>query len=229
MSQSSAASDRAFFRSMESSLSLDDAVELMTIMFTNHSQIRVKPLESFQLFTQLISEGINASSNSEWVSSMKEAVSAIELIIPIVKQDLNDDLRIKAFTSILALSFAIKSSATLDFFRRRSVELMESSRTPYVLTTVGKAMAGAFLSAVMLFWISYDQLDILDDTRTAVRSQLNTASETLVAMDKPTLLWMKKVTEVKFDPKFKTVILADGIIITEKLDDGVTRLQILQD
>jgi len=229
MSQHNIASARALFRAMDSTLSLDDAVELLTVMFENHSQVRVKPIESFQLFTQLISEGINSNSNSEWVSKMKEATSAIELIVPIVKQDFNDDLRLKAFTSILALSFAVNSNATLDYFRRNSLEIIESNRTPFVLTASGKAIAGTFLTAVMLFWIAYDQLDILDESREAVRSQLNSASETLLAMDKPTLLWMKMVTEVKFDKRFKTVLLSDGIVTTEELPNGETRLKILRD
>jgi len=229
MSASSATPARALFAASESTLSVDEAVELVTIIFQNHSQPKIKPMESFQHFARTLSDRIYVETHNVWSQRMKEAVGVMEFTIPIVRQDFNDDLRLKAFTTILALSFALSKSSTLDLFRRKSEEIVNSNRSPFTLSAVGKTMLGTYMSALMMFWLCYDQLDIEDETRSLIKAFFSSASERFLLTDKPSFLWMTQVIVAKFDKKIRTILADRGIVVAEDNEDGETTLKILSD
>jgi len=220
MSANSEITPSAFFLARESTLSVNDAVELVALMHKNHSQPKISPIDSFYKFVSGISDFINDRITTAWSERMEGAKSALALVIPIIKQEFNDEMRLRAFTALLATTFATSKSNTLDYFRKHSLEIMNSNRSPFVLSETGKTIASHFLSAVMMFWISYDQMDIEYETRSIAREALNTVSTEFATNDSLFLTWMKEVTAAKFNANIST-IMTEGALAKIEIVDGV--------
>jgi len=219
MSSSFISNIRSQFPTVRSSLSVSDAVELISIMHDNHSQTDIKVLTDFAIFVEDMSSMIEG--NDPWEFKMRESSSALALVTNIVKQDYNDDMRVSAFTSVLALSLAINNASTLEYFLMNSREITDHVSLPFVLNDVSKSLMRCYMSGVMTFWLSYDQLDIIKGPNSPVLTALNNASFKLSLVNMPLLMWIREVIIIKFEKEKKTKIVGNGVTVTYSYANGV--------
>lgn len=211
--------NRALFPASESTLSISDSIELIQIMLDNHSQVTDLALVGFFSFAKELNEEINDKSESPWTKKMDEAVSMLVVVEAIIKQEMNDERRMRYFTTMLALSYVITKSSSLDHFRRNSKEIVCSSSVPFVLTEKEASILTIFTSAIFLFWLSYDQLDIEDTSGSLIKSILERAALSMNEKHELAFCWMTLVTRLKFDKSYKTELMADKLTAIKTLDD----------
>lgn len=208
----------SLFPSIPSSLSVEDSIELIEIIKESSSQTDVKIVEDFVEFVSMIANEVK--DEGVWGNRMKEAHDAMAMVIPIVSQSFSDKMRISAFTTMTALSFATSQSSTLNHFRTNSEEIVNDLRFPFVLNNFARTMLGIFTSSIMLFWLSYDQLDAVQETRDKTRKAFEQASLFLSLSNVRCLLWMKEVTRIKFDKDIRLELTSEGVEVINKIPNA---------
>jgi hypothetical protein len=227
MASSSFISGRALFPAVDSTLSISEINDLVDIMYKNHSQPSVYAVSAFLKIAKNIESRMRAKVSNEWMSRMGEAISALELVTVVVEQSMNDILRSRAFTAIVALSISTSKSSTLDVFRRKCEEIIDFHESPFTLNDTQKSIIKVYLSSSMMFWLAYDQIDVSEDTRNEGRSALEMATLDMMTTDSRFVKWLAKLSECKFDSNVRTAILSNGVCVTTFGPTGVLNVDFI--
>lgn len=207
---------------VQSTLSISDGNNMLAHMFSKHSQNKLFPLVDFLSFFTMFVESLKTDLDGQWLEEMDKAVSAIQLLTPIVSQTMNDELRLRAFTSILALANAVDKTPSLDFFRTNAIALIEAGDSPFVLTKNQKTIAAIYMQSVFMFWLCFDQMQISAETKPVINQKLETALAAFANDHEVTCKWFKSLMISKFNPRVRTVMTDDDLVEVEDYSCPVT-------
>jgi hypothetical protein len=203
----------------ESSLSVKDANEMIADMLHRHAQSKRFLITAFSEFAQELNAEIKATLSSPWVDLMEHAASAIKLVTSVLEITTNPESLTRATTALLALSFVVQKTPTLNFFRKNARQIVESNESPMILSESSKSYVTVFLDGIFALWLSYDQLDASDETRVRARSAMNKTMESQLVKNKVATTWMGVVMQRGFESAVSTEVKIDivSIITTDSV------------
>lgn len=213
----------------ESSLSISDANEMISDMLHRHSQTKRFLLTAFSEFAEELNSEIKVSLSSSWVDLMEHATTAIKLVTSALEVSTNPESVVRATTALLALSYVVQKTPTLNYFRMNARRIIESTESPLILNDSAKSYVTVFLDGIFALWLSYDQLDASSETRALARQAMNKTMESQLVKNKVATTWMGIVMQRGFESSVSTEvrttqvsIVTTDTVLSPGIGDNVT-------
>jgi len=210
---------------VESSLSPADASELLMYHYMRFGQGVGSIVKSFVILSQDIDadmQNLPDGQNSQLLSLSFNALRNIQDLQNLVPTSF-DVIRIQV--AILSLGFVVKTSSTMDFFRRNSPAIMECFMPAIQLHESDKQMLSLYLSSVMGFWLAIDQISIQHQTSITFENGIQrdititeSVGNAMLALDDEYLTERKFFTAIMMlgfsHPNIQVRIDGDRVILT---------------
>jgi len=213
---------------VESSLNIDEALDLLRHFAMNHGQSSLDLVEFISVVASDLTRRVSLEPtlDNDWKLRMESSASTLALLETIIVQSNPPSMVIRALITFIALSYAIERTPTYEYFYRMSQSLLDSRVTPFVLSEHYKRVVGLFASNLFLFWLSYDQLESRPESRLIMKSLLAEATLAQVGVRTLQVTWMKTIMQHKYDPLIYTEYFSDRLMV-KRLDpssDGTTEI-----
>jgi hypothetical protein len=210
----------ALLRAMDSTLTVDEMVDMVCEAKSNHSKRSTKVIKAYSDMLIKVNEAANQTYSNEWLLHMDNAVSSIVVIKHRLISHSAPDHVVECITTLIAVSILVKRAETSDKFRRESESIIGSARFPFVIPDDLKPFVTIFFCASNMFWVAFDQIRAVEGLTTELGDKIVTAMEELVGTFKLEVIWMSSLFGMTMESKQKTTILPDSVAITDVISPG---------
>jgi len=209
-------SARAMFPAVDSTLSVDELVDMFMEVKTKHAQRNHSVVNTYVDLLLLLQQNIAANYINDWVHHMDNALSSVVVLRPRLLSDESNDQVAACLTTTVALSLLVKRAETNDIIRRKSVEIVNSPRFPFVIPANLKQFVIIFVSAVNMFWVAFDQIRAVESLNMELGKMMEESIEEMLSVNKIHCIWVSNMIALDMSSRKRTLLLDECLIVTEE-------------
>lgn len=203
-------------QSLESTMTVKEAGELLNLMLTHHGQSRRDILILFADFFMKMSTVVAERSSSAWSERMSRAAACFNSVNGSMRSEEFSKERLQLSTAIIALSSATDATPTLDFFRLNTPEILIEVQSFRSMHQVDQLSIQLSMRSVFMFWLAFDQLRIIEESRSIVEDALAMSLSKFVEENAVVARWFSLMMTEKFDASICTSVLDDTVMVISR-------------